>query len=131
MKRIRVSFTVPEETFKKFEETSKKMGFKNRSHAISMALHDYVVSHKWTKMKGRIAGAILITYNHHGKINDALTDVQHDYNDVINASMHIHLTKENCLEIIAVTGNAKRIKELFSKLQGMGGVLSIKMVTAA
>ena len=93
MKRIRVSFTVPEDTFKKFEETSKEMGFKNRSHAISMALHDYTVSHKWRKMRGRIAGAILITYNHHGRINDVLTDIQHDYNDVINASMHIHLTK--------------------------------------
>ncbi|MCD6481147.1 MAG: nickel-responsive transcriptional regulator NikR [Thermoplasmata archaeon] len=131
MKRVRISFTIPEDIMKKFESTFKKMGYKNRSHAISMAIHDYIVAHKWTELKGKISGAILLTYEHHGKINDDLVDVQHHYNDIINASMHIHLNRDNCLEIIAFTGDARKVKELFKKLQGMGGVISIKMVTAA
>jgi len=131
MKKVRVSFTISQDIMEKFEKIFKKMGCKSRSHAISMAIHDYIVAHKWTELKGKISGAILVTYEHHGSINDALVDVQHDYNDIINASMHIHLNRDNCLEIIAFTGDAQKVKELFNKLQQMGGVISIKMVTAA
>jgi len=131
MKKIRLSFTVPKEIFEKFEKIYAKMGYKNRSNAISAALHEYIVANKWMSLKGKIAGAILLTYCHHGSINEVLIDVQHEYNDIINASMHIHLDKDNCLEIIAVNGEAKKIKNLLKKLQGIKGVHSAKLVTAA
>jgi len=131
MKKVRISATIPEEIFEKFEEFSKNAGFKTRSKAISMALHEYVVANKWMEQKESIAGAIVITYFHHSNINEILVSIQHEYNEVINASMHIHLNKEQCLEIIAVNGEAKKIKKLYEKLQGIRGIVAAKMVTAA
>ncbi len=126
----RISATIPNEIIKKFDEICKDLGYKNRSNAISSALYEFIIVNQWTKQKGNIAGAILITYLHKKSINDFLVDIQHEYNDVVNASMHIHLSKEKCLEIVAVSGNAKKIKELFKRIKGLKGILTTKFVSA-
>lgn len=129
--KVRISTTIPKDILKKFDGICKELGYKNRSNAVSAAIYEFIVANKWAKQQGNIAGAILITYLHKKNINDILTDIQHEYNDVINAAMHIHLSKEQCLEIIAINGNAKKIRQLYKKLQGVKGILSTKIVTAA
>ncbi|KAA0009380.1 MAG: nickel-responsive transcriptional regulator NikR [Thermoplasmata archaeon] len=132
MRKTRVSATIPEEILRRFDEVCKDLGHKNRSSAISTALYEYIVSNKWIKKKGNIAGAIIITYDHHTRnINEMLTEVQHEYNDIINASLHIHLTHEQCLEIVAVRGEANKIRKLFKNLQSIKGIFSIKFVASA
>ncbi len=129
MMKVRISATIPEDIIKKFDEICNELNYKNRSNAISQALYEFIIANKWTKQEGKIAGAILITYPH--KESENLTEIQHDYNDIINASMHIHLSKEQCLEIIAVNGEAKRVRQLFKKLRGLKNILSAKIVTSA
>ena len=62
-------------------------------------------------------------------LEDALTDIQHHYRDVINSVMHIHLNEWSCLEILAVKGKAELIKSLSQKLGGIRGIRQIKLVT--
>ncbi|MEM2935322.1 MAG: ribbon-helix-helix protein, CopG family [Candidatus Thermoplasmatota archaeon] len=131
MKKTRVSATLPSELIKNFDEIYREMGYKNRSNAISSAIHEYITSHKFLKEKGEIAGAIVFTYIHSSLTSEKLTEAQHGYGDVINATMHIHLSKQQCLEIIAVKGNANKIKELFKKISGIKGVISINLVPSA
>ncbi len=132
MHKVRISATIPEEILKKFDKVCKSLGYKNRSNAISSALYEYIVANKWAGRKGDVAGAIVITYDHHARnINEMLTDVQHEYNELINASMHVHLSHDQCLEIVAVRGNANKIRKLFKELQSIKGIFSIKFVASA
>jgi CopG family nickel-responsive transcriptional regulator len=55
-------------------------------------------------------------------------DIQHHYFDVILSSQHFHLNHDNCLEIVAVKGIAKRLTELSDKLIGMKGIIHGKLV---
>jgi CopG family nickel-responsive transcriptional regulator len=45
--------------------------------------------------------------------------------------MHIHLSKDKCLEIIAVKGKAGEIKSLSQELMTKKGVKQLKLTTIA
>jgi CopG family nickel-responsive transcriptional regulator len=62
-------------------------------------------------------------YNHELRdLESDLTDVQHSLDGIICASMHVHLSKDKCLETIAVRGEADKIKRLTEKLKARRGV---------
>ena len=52
-----------------------------------------------------------------------IIDVQHDYQDIIQSSQHIHLDHHNCLEIVAVKGNSKKVNKLSDSLKALKGVM--------
>ena len=132
MGKVRISASIPADILKKFDEVCNKTGQPNRSNAIMTAMHDYIVNNRWIDKKGKVTGVVLLTYNHDVRgINAALTSVQHSYGDIINASLHIHMDKHQCLEIIVVEGDMEKISRLVKGLQGKKGVLSVKLVTAA
>ena len=132
MAKRRLSISLPEGLAKEFDEVVKKTKQPTRSHAIESAMREYIISNKWMSGKGKTAGAILLTYNHDTRgINEDLVDIQHAYESIISASLHIHLDKHQCLEIIAVRGEIKEIKELVRDLHNKKGILSLKVVTAA
>jgi len=70
-----------------------------------------------------VAGAIVLIYDHHRKdLLNKITDIQHNYQNVIISTQHIHLDHDNCLEIIAVRGNPKEVKKLADILKAIKGV---------
>jgi CopG family nickel-responsive transcriptional regulator len=100
----------------------------NRSQAIRHIVEKNIVEKKWL-CNQIVAGAIVMLYDHHkGDITTKSNDIQHDYYDVILSSQHFHLSHENCLEIIAVKGEANRLTELSDKLIGIKGIIHGKLV---
>jgi CopG family transcriptional regulator, nickel-responsive regulator len=100
----------------------------NRSQAIRHLVEKNLVEKKW-QCNQMVAGAIVLLYDHHkGDITTKSNDIQHEYYDVILSSLHFHLNHDNCLEIIAVKGTAKRLTELSDKLIGMKNIIHGKLV---
>ncbi len=100
----------------------------NRSQAIRHLVEKNLVEKKW-QCNQLVAGAVVLLYDHHkGDITSKSNDIQHDYYDVILSSLHFHLNHDNCLEIIAVKGTAKRLTELSDKLIGMKNIIHGKLV---
>jgi len=52
-------------------------------------------------------------------------DIQHHFHDIIISTMHVHLEYKKCLEIIAVAGSYKDVKNLKDRLQKLTSVQSI------
>ncbi|OGS56708.1 MAG: hypothetical protein A3K60_02460 [Euryarchaeota archaeon RBG_19FT_COMBO_56_21] len=130
--KTRVSLSIPKDLMKEFDSMSSSAGQPNRSKAVSEAMREFLSSRKWDLAKrGETPGVILLTYDHHARgLNRALTEVQHGYPDVITATMHIHLSKHTCLEVIAFKGQADRVRSLARLLQSEKGVLDLKVVTS-
>ena len=100
----------------------------NRSQAIRHLVEKNVVEKKW-HCNQVVAGAIVLLYDHHkGDVTTRSNDIQHEYFDVILSALHFHLSHDNCLEIIAVKGVAKRLTDLSDKLIGIKGVIHGKLV---
>ena len=130
--KARVSLTVSKGLLKEFDALSSSLGHPNRSKAVSEAMLEFVSGRKWDMAKkGEVPGVILVTYDHHSRgVNRALTELQHDYPDAVTATMHIHLTRSSCLEVIAFKGSADRVRSLARTLQSQKGVLDLKVVTS-
>jgi CopG family nickel-responsive transcriptional regulator len=100
------------------------MGYENRSKAIQDAVRGFVSERKWLQEeKGIQAGVLVMLYDHEVRgLETALTDLQHHYAGVICSAMHIHLNEQDCLEAIAVKGDAAKIRRLGDELAAKRGV---------
>lgn len=131
--KVRISLSVSKRILDEFDALSRRRGNPSRSSAVSQAMLDFLSSRKLEPArKGLVPGVILVTYDHHSRgINNALTELQHDYPDVVTATMHIHLSKHTCLEVIAFRGSADRVRSLAKTLQSQKGVLELRLITSA
>jgi CopG family transcriptional regulator, nickel-responsive regulator len=96
--------------------------FPNRSQAIRFLIHKNQIEEKWSSNQ-EVAGAIVITYDHNLKdLHKKVNSLQHEYHCLILAGQHIHIDDHNCLEVIAVKGNAGRLEKLANKLKALKGI---------
>lgn len=105
-----------------FDAYIENENYKNRSEAIRDLIREKLIQKKWDE-NGLVAGAIVMTYDHHKHdLVENLMDVQHDYQATIISTQHVHLDHKHCLEIIAVRGKARAVEQLASKLKVFIGV---------
>ncbi|ACX72810.1 MAG: nickel-responsive transcriptional regulator NikR [Methanococci archaeon] len=125
----RISISLPSKLLKEFDEIIAERGYASRSEAIRDAIRDYIIKHKWIhSLEGERAGSISVIYNHHASdVMEKITEIQHNYTDIIVATLHLHLDHDHCLETILVRGDAKRIRELTDKLTAQKGVKQVKL----
>lgn len=130
--KTRISLSVSKDLLRQFDELAKGMGHPTRSKAVSETMREFVSKRKWEiSGSAEIPGVLLLTYDHHARdINRAITELQHEFPDVVTATMHLHLSKSTCLEIIAFRGKGQRVRSLAKMLQSQKGVMDLKLVSA-
>ena len=124
----RISISVPQDLLSSFDEHIKRLGYENRSKAIQDAMRNLITESKWMcETRGNGVGAIAMVYDHKVKgLGEELTDVQHNFEETVCSSMHVHLDQENCLEIIAVRGKTTDVRDLAQELKTRRGVKQLK-----
>lgn len=125
--RIGVSF--PPELLRDFDKIIKKMGYDNRSKAIQDSIANFINEYEsLEKEMGTRLGVLSILYDHEVKgLEEKLTDIQHEFSILIRSTMHVHLNETDCLQAIAINGNADNIKKLLRKLLVNKGVKQAKL----
>ena len=119
---IRFGVSLEKELLEKFDKLSKEKQYPNRSEAIRDLIREELVKKEWVEGK-EVAGAITLVFDHHKReLMNTLTDIQHDFYQLIISSQHVHLDHDNCLEIIVVRGKPRGVKELADKLRATKGV---------
>jgi CopG family transcriptional regulator, nickel-responsive regulator len=126
IKRFGVS--LEDELLQALNEFSIKNNFPNRSQAIRFLIRKNLVIQKWEGNQ-EVAGAIVLIYDHHKRdLQHNSTHIQHDFSDLILSVQHVHLDHHNCLETIAVKGQADSLKELANRLIGLKGIFHGELV---
>jgi CopG family nickel-responsive transcriptional regulator len=129
----RFSVSLPPSLVKAFDASWKDMGYESRSKAAHDAFRSFITEYKSTCEKaGEIAGTITLVYylDKPGLLNQ-IVEAQHTFENVVTASMHVHLAKDKCLEIIAVKGKAGDIRSLSQELMTKKGVKQLKFTAIA
>ena len=120
---VKFGVYLPEDLARELEECMDITGIKSKSKIIQEALRLFIIEHRW-KAVGKASGIIGIIYDHEVKgVDELLTDIQHDYLDVIITTIHVHLDKRKCMLAIIVKGDTNRIKELLNNIMKIKGVL--------
>jgi len=132
---VRFSVSLPPSLVRDFDEAWKGLGYDNRSKAAHDAFRSFISEFKWTRegeKAGEIAGAIVLLYymDKPGLLSEIM-GVQHKFEKVVSSTLHVHLTRDKCLEIIAVKGKASDIRSLSQELMTKKGIKQLKFTTIA
>lgn len=114
---------------KEFDRTIKHMGYSNRSEAIRDLIRDFLIENKALHNKSFKGFATLtFLFDHHATdIMHNLTELQHKHN-IVKTSTHIHIDKENCMEVLVLEGKIDDIENLSNKILATKGVKHGKLV---
>ena len=130
----RIGVTFPPELLNDFDHVIDKMGYESRSKAIQDAVRLFVSDRKWIQQEDNTeqTGMIMMVYDHETRgLEEELTEIQHEHQAAVTATMHIHISERDCLEGIAVKGTVAAIRELADELGTRRGVKILKTVVAA
>lgn len=119
---IRFGVSLEKTLLQRFDRLIRGRKYTNRSEALRDLIRKELVEIEWEEDR-EVAGAITYVYDHHRReLLNRLTDLQHDYQQIIISTQHIHLDHDHCLEIVAVRGRAKSIRQLADALKAVKGV---------
>ncbi|MDD2665475.1 MAG: nickel-responsive transcriptional regulator NikR [Methanocellales archaeon] len=130
---MRIGVSLPANLLGRFDEIISLRGYSSRSEGIRDAIRNYIVDYEWmSQQKGDRVGTITLIFDHSQRgLVDELTDIEHDYSNLIESSLHVHLDERNCLEVILVRGESQEVKNIVEKMMALKGVKHVKLTTTS
>jgi len=129
---VRFGVSLEKGLLARFDNVLRKNKWVSRSDALRDLIRAELVKQDWAEGGGDVAGAVTLIYDHHRRdLLGRLTDVQHDYQNLVLSAMHVHLDHDHCLEIIAVKGAPAEIQKLAATLRTIPGVMHGTLMMSA
>jgi CopG family nickel-responsive transcriptional regulator len=122
-----ISVSIPENLLDRVEATIREEGFANRSEIVRQALRSYIMETRTLKeVKGEIAASITIIYER-GATKGQISEIQHNFGNIVSTFLHAHLAEDYCLEVIVVKGDAVTLKKLVEAFRTSECINQIKV----
>ena len=109
-----VSITLPSELLRKFDEFMKSRGYYSRSEAFRDALRNLMAEAEIVKLKNENVVTIIMVTREYARrdIELRLSELRHEFDDVVVENIHRHIGKQYCLDIFIAEGKHKRSARL-------------------
>jgi CopG family nickel-responsive transcriptional regulator len=121
-----ISLSVPDELRDELDRILGEKWYASRSEVVRQALRKYIAEYKELEnIKGNIIATITALYEKKDK-NEELSQLQHEFGDVMTTYLHSHLTEKSCLEVMVVKGSSKRLKDMIDGLKANRHVRQLK-----
>ena len=123
-----ISITLPHELLRKFDDFIEDRGYYSRSEAFRDAIRSLIAESELAKFEtGNAAATVMTTCDYARKDVDLkITEIRHDFDDVVIENVHRHINGKYCLEIFIAEGNNDRILNLINRLRGMHGIQQVR-----
>jgi CopG family nickel-responsive transcriptional regulator len=123
-----VSITLPTDLLAKFDDFIATRGYYSRSEAFRDAIRSLITESEYAKMEiGEVAATIMVTCDYTRRDVDLrVTEVRHEFDDVVVENVHRHIGERYCLEIFIAQGKSDRIIDLVGRVRGMRGIQQVK-----
>lgn len=118
----RFGVSLEQDLLEAFDALCERRGYGSRSEAIRDLIRSAIASDLW-QQGGEASGTLSLIYDHHKHdLARRVMAIQHEYHDLIVATLHVHLDHDNCLETLVLKGCAKKISTLAQNLISCRGV---------
>lgn len=127
----RIGVSLPENLLEKFDEIITKRGYSSRSEGIRDAIRGYIRYYDWmSEVQGERIGLLSMTYDHSQRgLVTSLLDLEHDFVKIIKSAVHIHISHDECMEVLIMHGDGKEIKVAAERIIALKGVKNVKLTT--
>ena len=122
-KITRFGVSIEPDLLKKFDKIIKKEGYTNRSEAIRDLVRKNLIKEENKDPNAESIGTLTMIYDHHtGNLTNKLLDLQHDHTKEILSTTHIHIDRDNCLEVLVLKGKTGKIQKLADNIKSLKGI---------
>lgn len=121
---IRFGVSIEKDLLERFDNFIAERKYATRSEALRDLIRDKLIQEKvQINDKTNVLGSLTIVYDHHASnLLSEMAEIQHLHHELILSVMHLHVSHDDCLEIIALKGFADKISELSNALISLKGV---------
>ena len=123
-----VSISLSDKLLKEIDDFKDEIGYSGRSDVIRTSIRMLISDNLEKKNLEGDIDAILILI-HPQKVEDKVTEIKHDFEDIIKTQIHSHIKDDKCLEIFIMDGDAKRMNVLTEMFQISGKMEYVKLTT--
>lgn len=108
----RVTITIDDSLAADLERYMTSHGYANRSEAVR-DLARSGLQQQAVQSKQPCVAALIYAYDHHQReLPKRLTRSFHSHHDLTQATLHVHLDHERCMEVTVLKGRGDAVKEL-------------------
>jgi CopG family nickel-responsive transcriptional regulator len=119
----RVTITLDDDLLTTLDALSEHHGYRNRSEAIRDILRNALVQEKSQQADRQGYAVLSYVYEHEKRdLASRLVSSQHHHHDLSVATLHVHISHEDCLEIAVLKGNMHEIKHFADEMIAERGV---------
>lgn len=122
---IRFGVSIEDELLESFDGLSAERGYSNRSEAVRDLMRDALVQArvKVAPDKTEVIASLTLVYDHHAReLTDKMAAIQHDHHGLVISVLHVHISHDDCMEVIAMQGKAVEVRHLADALLSLKGV---------
>ena len=129
MKTKRFGVSIPENLLDEFDELVSRKEYVGRSEAIRDAMRLFISKNKWDAEDTEGFASLNIVYEHRPQLTAALLEIQHDAEVEVISTLHTHITRTHCFEVITMRGNKRGIRRVADRIGGITGIEFLELFT--
>jgi CopG family nickel-responsive transcriptional regulator len=122
---IRFGISLESELLESFDSLAAQRGYGNRSEAVRDLMRDALVQARIAAQpdKTEVIASLTLVYDHHAReLNDRMAVLQHDHHELVISVLHVHISHDDCMEVIAMRGRVGAVRHLSDGLLSLKGV---------
>jgi CopG family transcriptional regulator, nickel-responsive regulator len=128
----RFGVSAEDDLLENFDRLAEARGYQNRSEALRDLMRDALVQERTATQpdKTEVLGSLTLVYDHHARdLAERMKELQHEHHALVISLLHVHLSHDDCMEVIVLRGRAGEVKSLANALLSLKGVKHGKLFT--
>ena len=129
---VRFGIAMDQTLLERIDQVVSTKGFSSRSDFIRQVTRAAVTDAESELHDHPMVGTLTLVYRHDSvNLGHAITSTQHDHASHVIASLHVHLSADDCLEILILKGEAAQIQSLADNIRSIRGVRQAELALVA
>ena len=119
----RIGVAIEADLLDEFDRLIARRGYPSRSEAFRDLIREALIQESAASGNARVVGTVTLVYAHQVRLlSEKLTSLQHAFHHAMLSTLHVHLDRDNCLEVVVVRGKAAEVRRIADALISMKGV---------
>ncbi len=126
---IRFGVSIDQSLLENYDRLIAERGYATRSEALRDLIRETLIQQKIEiEPEVQALGSLTLVYDHHARnLLQEMGTLQHKFHENILSVMHLHVSHDDCMEIIALRGIVSEIISLANDLLSLKGVKNGKL----
>lgn len=126
---VRFGVSIEQDLLENYDRLIAERGYATRSEALRDLIREELIRQRIEVHKETNAlGSLTLVYDHHARnLAQEMGAIQHDFHENILSVMHIHVSHDDCMEVLALRGKVSEIVDLANGLLSLKGIKNGKL----